>query len=58
MVSPPEVDGRCEGVIELRRGNTGEATAYWFGVKYLGVLFVLVIVNDVCNVVARWEVRE
>ena len=37
IVSPPEVDGRTEGVIEPRRGNIG----YWFGVKYFGVLFVL-----------------
>ena len=42
MVSPPEVDGRCEGVIVARRGKTG----YWFGVKYFGVLFVLAMLEE------------
>jgi hypothetical protein len=37
MISPPDVDGRCDGVIVARRGRTG----YWFGVKYFGVVLVL-----------------
>jgi hypothetical protein len=41
ILSPPEVEGRCEGVIDERRGKTG----YWFGVKYFGVVFVLAILK-------------
>jgi hypothetical protein len=41
MASPPEVDGRCDGVIVARRGRTGN----WFGVKYLGVVLVLDMVD-------------
>lgn len=40
-VSPPEVDGRCDGVTVARPSKGGN----WVGVKYLGVVLVLDILK-------------